>query len=378
MPGAARRSAMRYALLIVPCAVLFALSQGSVDKPEPRAVLSWDPEEIVENLEVAPEDTVFLYIMLIDVPDIKTISFETVWNPWNDPFGCYRMIPGDPSDSYGWIDGDCVEIVDDENPCTSTLHFKEPPKNGSYIRLAFAPSGLRKKLRGTFCLREFLITDTSGAESYLLTPNIATILGGVRLQLPQYACRIEPAAVTAGSETQLRVHGGYFLSPMKVFLFNIDSKRTIPLPFDLISESLISCRVSPAHADTGRWALVTRNGEGFEHRCPSDLVVGAAPATVAVESPGAGPLSLNCYPSLFRGSTELCFNLAKSAHAKVTVFDAAGRRVSVPFDGQGERGDNSVRWDGRTSGGAPAPPGVYFVTVESSGKRESKKIILVK
>jgi hypothetical protein len=372
---------MKYALLVILCALLFVLSHGSATTPEPRAVLSWDPDVIVENLESAPEDTVFLYVKLMDVPDIVTLSFETVWSPWNDPMGCYRAIDGAPSGSYGWLDEVCVEIVDDEDPCTSTLHFKEPPKDGSFIRLAFAKRGLRKKLSGTFCLRNAIITDASGIESYLLTPNIATILGGVDLQLPQYVSGVEPTTLMTGSETPLLVHGGHFSYPMEVFLTSTEGCRKIDVPFEIVSSSLISCSPAPAVADTGRWTLVTGNGDGFEFRWETEVTVFRPPDTAAVESPlasSARKLSLSCYPNPFSGHTQLNFNLPRAGPVKVTVHDAAGRLICVPFDGPGRSGANGVDWDGRTSRGGRAPVGVYFVTVEFLGERATAKLMIVR
>jgi thermitase len=264
---------MRYALLIILCALLLALSQGSANAPEPRAVLSWDPDEIIENLDTAPGDTVFLYVKLLDVPDIESISFETAWTPWNYPRGCYRMITCPSSEHYGWNEGSDTYEAGTEVSGTRTLHFVDPPRDGSCIRLAFTAQGIRDDLRATFCLRGFKITDTSGKEIFLLTPNIATISGGVDYRIPQYVNCIEPTDVGAGSEIDLRIHGGHFSSPLEAFLSRLDSPRTIDLPISTISESVISCRQVFAEADTGRWIVTVRNGDGAESMSSTSLHV---------------------------------------------------------------------------------------------------------
>lgn len=57
------------------------------------------------------------------------------------------------------------------------------------------------------------------------------------------------------------------------------------------------------------------------------------------------------------------------------VFDAAGRRVASIGPAAG--GASELRWDGRTSQGHSAPPGVYFLRVEEGSRSASARIVLV-
>ncbi len=270
---------MRFVHLMVASALLLVSSLATADVPEPRAILTWDAYDIVENLDQVPDDPVFLYITLFAAPEIETVSFETVWSPWSAGGGCYEMISRDTNAGCGWIEGGRAERLSNDVSTTGTLHFDSPPGNGSCIRLAFTSNGVPTDRRGSFCLRNFKITDLGGHERYLLTPNVATILGGVDLQLPQYITSVEPTAVSTGSRSALRVLGGHFSEPVQVRLIKVGSRRVMKLPTEVISDSEVSCTIAPAFADTGRWTLAARNGDGFEALLPTKfhIVPGYSP-----------------------------------------------------------------------------------------------------
>lgn len=272
---------MRFVHLMVASALLLVSSQGTADVPEPRAILTWDLYDIVENLDQVPDDPVFLYITLFAAPEIGTVSFETVWSPWSAGGGCYEMISCGPTGGCGWNECHGAERLSNDVRTTSTLHFDSPPGNGSCIRLAFTSNGAPTDRRGTFCLRNFKITDLWGHERYLLTPNVATILGGVDLQLPQYITSVEPMVVRAGSRSALRVLGGHFSEPVQVRLVKVGSSRVMKLPTEVISDSEVSCTIAPAPADTGRWTLAARNGDGFEALLPTEFHIAPGYSPIA-------------------------------------------------------------------------------------------------
>jgi hypothetical protein len=76
----------------------------------------------------------------------------------------------------------------------------------------------------------------------------------------------------------------------------------------------------------------------------------------AVPNPSAGPIQIQ-------------FALHEPATAAFEVLDMAGRMVARIPEQRREAGTWSVGWEGRTSGGRPAPPGVYFVQMRVDGRR---------
>jgi flagellar hook assembly protein FlgD len=67
--------------------------------------------------------------------------------------------------------------------------------------------------------------------------------------------------------------------------------------------------------------------------------------------------------------------MPKSGRATVEVLDLQGRRVAKVFEGSAEAGSRVIDWDGRSSEGAEAGPGVYFVRVVSEGASATTRLV---
>jgi hypothetical protein len=57
------------------------------------------------------------------------------------------------------------------------------------------------------------------------------------------------------------------------------------------------------------------------------------------------------------------------------VHDSRGRRVRSLLAGPLNRGQHVIVWDGRTTGGDPAPPGVYFLNLRAGRDRVTDKVV---
>jgi len=83
-------------------------------------------------------------------------------------------------------------------------------------------------------------------------------------------------------------------------------------------------------------------------------------------------------PNPFNPRTTVAFTLPAAGHARVTVHDAAGRRVATLLDGERAAGRHELVWDGAGDHGAALPSGVYVVRVESGGESRAAKVSLLK
>lgn len=84
-------------------------------------------------------------------------------------------------------------------------------------------------------------------------------------------------------------------------------------------------------------------------------------------------------PNPSRGRTWLGFSTTARADIKLAVYDAAGRRVAVLFDGVAEPGDHGVAWDGHDATGRRASSGIYFARLASEGVQAvTRKIVLIR
>jgi plastocyanin len=95
--------------------------------------------------------------------------------------------------------------------------------------------------------------------------------------------------------------------------------------------------------------------------------------------PARGGLALAGAPNPFNPRTVITYALPEAAGVRLSVFDMAGRLVRVLADGgTRDAGLHETTWDGVGDDGREAAAGVYVVTVEAAGLRESIKLTLAK
>jgi len=87
---------------------------------------------------------------------------------------------------------------------------------------------------------------------------------------------------------------------------------------------------------------------------------------------------LGAIPNPFNPHTMLSFEMASVGHARLKVYDAAGRLVVVLVDESRGVGRHEVTWDGRDNAGRMSAAGVYLYRLELGGFSETKRMVLVK
>ena len=80
-------------------------------------------------------------------------------------------------------------------------------------------------------------------------------------------------------------------------------------------------------------------------------------ATTAVDSAPPAAQSLAAWPGITRGGTDLRLSRPAATPGRIDLFDVSGRRVHGFAVAAGETGRH---WDGRDTGGAMTPAGLYF------------------
>ena len=110
---------------------------------------------------------------------------------------------------------------------------------------------------------------------------------------------------------------------------------------------------------------------------PSDLTFNVdVPTGVGTPTPVAS-LGQN-YPNPFNPSTTIPFNVERSTHVVLEIYDVTGARVAVLVDEVRPAGDHEARWNGRSAGSRPSPSGVYFVRLRAGDFVEYRKLVLLK
>lgn len=105
---------------------------------------------------------------------------------------------------------------------------------------------------------------------------------------------------------------------------------------------------------------------------PVPDVAAVGDATLAGDVRLASP-----WPNPSRGDVRVAFTITRGGPASLRVVDAQGRLVATPFSGEAGAGRHEITWDGRDEHGAPAAPGLYFVTLESPAGRATTRLARV-
>jgi len=66
------------------------------------------------------------------------------------------------------------------------------------------------------------------------------------------------------------------------------------------------------------------------------------------------------YPNPFNSAVTIAFGIERTQRVSAEIFDILGRRVAVIAEGEFQRGEQSLVWNGRDFSGDPVSTGVYF------------------
>jgi hypothetical protein len=102
---------------------------------------------------------------------------------------------------------------------------------------------------------------------------------------------------------------------------------------------------------------------------------GGEPAASARTETRAGPRVAieTVTPNPFTDDSEVRFRLAEPGHARLSLFDAAGRRIATLVDQVLTAGDHRVAW----ARAVPLRPGLYLLALESDGRRDTRRIVRI-
>lgn len=102
-------------------------------------------------------------------------------------------------------------------------------------------------------------------------------------------------------------------------------------------------------------------------------------AYASVEPEGGSGLAFRITSSSpSSGGVRLTFSLPRQQVVAAGIFGVSGARVKTLATGRWPRGTHSLQWDGITSGGHPAPSGLYFARLETGGRAITRKFTLLR
>lgn len=104
---------------------------------------------------------------------------------------------------------------------------------------------------------------------------------------------------------------------------------------------------------------------------------GGGAASIPATTPTGATLG-EARPNPFNPSTSIAFSLEAAGPARVKVYDVAGHLVRTLVDEPRPAGPQTVVWDGRDDDGRAVASGTYFYQLETAGRSESRKAMLLK
>jgi hypothetical protein len=103
---------------------------------------------------------------------------------------------------------------------------------------------------------------------------------------------------------------------------------------------------------------------------PVDAVEQAVPAPATLDPAYPNPAGSD--------GTMLRFTMHRSAPMRLAAYDLAGRRIAMLADRYAASGTYFLKWDGTDASGTALPAGVYILTLESAGTRQSQRVVLTR
>ena len=86
----------------------------------------------------------------------------------------------------------------------------------------------------------------------------------------------------------------------------------------------------------------------------------------------------DAFPNPFNPLTTISYDLLKSTHVNILIYDIVGRIVKRLVNKKEDEGRKSIVWDGTDQNGKIVGSGVYYALFETVDFRSSKKIMLLK
>lgn len=100
-----------------------------------------------------------------------------------------------------------------------------------------------------------------------------------------------------------------------------------------------------------------------------------APGAVDEGNPAVAPRLAAPAPNPFQRSTTIRFDLPKAGEVRLNVFDMQGRLVRSLVSGAMEAGPVTLTWDGTDNGGRPVSAGLYALSLDAAGTRQTRRIL---
>ena len=109
------------------------------------------------------------------------------------------------------------------------------------------------------------------------------------------------------------------------------------------------------------------------------ITEGSSPSGVTSDKPAiASDFALyQNFPNPFNPSTRISYQLKKSAHVRLTIYDISGREIKTLVNNNCPEGNASILWDGTNNTGNIVATGIYIYKLQVGAFNESRKMVFI-
>jgi hypothetical protein len=229
------------------------------------------------------------------------------------------------------------------------------------------------------------LSPSAGQTNYYARLHVKSSGTGFLLGLSKFS---EKAGGNKYGTTVLKLHTTYLVAVKYEFVAQASSDDRISvyafpsaLPASEPVDAEISAYTNAASdaSDLGYVTLRQGNASAAAYLTIDGIRVGTSwpdAITAVKDAAAAVPAAIGLmqnYPNPFNPTTAIRFALPWDQHVKLRVFDLLGREIGVIADGRYAAGVHEISFDG-----ARLASGTYFYMLETQGRREIKRMLLVK
>ncbi len=158
--------------------------------------------------------------------------------------------------------------------------------------------------------------------------------------------------------------------------FNILRSETPDGDFQKINDYLITGQKSYSWIDKSNQAGVT-----FYYKLEEITINGRQKfhQTISIDLPAPAKYSLSQnFPNPFNSTTAFKYQIPKTTHVLIEVFNILGKKVKALVDERKDAGYYTVYWDGADDSGENVVSGIYFYIISADKFHATNKMIVVR
>ena len=84
------------------------------------------------------------------------------------------------------------------------------------------------------------------------------------------------------------------------------------------------------------------------------------------------------YPNPFNPTTEIAYDLPKTTHVRLAVYNMLGQKIATLVNAKMPAGSYTIKWNGRDDSGRQMGSGIYIYQIEAGKFKATKKMLLMK